>query len=323
MTGTDPMSDSGLRMLVPSMTTRPEQDRCPGVLRPFSAGDGALVRLRLPGGLVQSHVLLQLSYTASIFGSSVLQLTSRGNLQLRGLPDPLPQEFITRVVELGLLPSSTHERVRNIVASPFDPTLQVLSAQLDRALCAEPLLAALPGRFLFVFADAQGHGLAERYDVAYQAMAPDFGWLWVAGYRRPVSADDAVTAMLGVARYFLHNRTSSRCWQTRELPVSSDIFANMMKSTEPIVILPEPGPVAGQVVVGVPLGLLQQRQTEALAATTAEVVVTPWRSVVLPESATLKELIAVGLLTVAESAHVSVHRTARGLESIPRRSPVR
>ena len=60
-----------------------------------------------------------LSRIAQQFGSGDLQLTSRASMQLRGLPDPVPDSLIRAVREAGFLPSDTHERVRNIVASPL------------------------------------------------------------------------------------------------------------------------------------------------------------------------------------------------------------
>src|SRR4051812_17483831 len=94
-------------------------DRCPGVLRPHVAQDGAVVRIRIPGGQTTGSALGLLSRIARDFGSGDLQLTSRASVQLRGLPNPVPSALIAAVREAGFLPSDTHERVRNIVASPF------------------------------------------------------------------------------------------------------------------------------------------------------------------------------------------------------------
>ena len=96
-----------------------DADRCPGVLRPHLAQDGAVVRIRFPGGQTTGAALGRLSGIAQQFGSGDLQLTSRASVQLRGLPDPVPAALIAAVREAGFLPSETHERVRNIIASPL------------------------------------------------------------------------------------------------------------------------------------------------------------------------------------------------------------
>jgi precorrin-3B synthase len=57
-----------------------------------------------------------------------------------------------------------------------------------------------------------------------------------------------------------------------------------------------PGPVGADLVVGIPLGMLRAAQVAALAALTDEVVLTPWRSLVIPNAALLAPLLrAVGL----------------------------
>ena len=80
-----------------AVPVRDVDDRCPGVLRPFAAADGAIVRLRVPGGRVSSHDLVTVCDLAERFGQPFVQLTSRGNLQLRGLDEPLPGAFVDAV----------------------------------------------------------------------------------------------------------------------------------------------------------------------------------------------------------------------------------
>ena len=58
-----------------------------------------------------------LADAATRFGSPAMELTSRGNIQIRGITDT--QAVADAVAAAGLLPSPTHERVRNIVASPL------------------------------------------------------------------------------------------------------------------------------------------------------------------------------------------------------------
>lgn len=89
-------------------------DRCPGVLRPWPADDGLLVRLPV-GALAR---LLDIS---ARFADGRIHLTRRANLQLRGLPGNdghLDPAVIGATESTGLLPSRTHELVRNILVSP-------------------------------------------------------------------------------------------------------------------------------------------------------------------------------------------------------------
>ena len=68
------------------MTDRTRGDLCPGVFRPWPADDGALVRLRVPGGHFTRTTLLALLDVAESYGDGRVHLTKRANLQLRALP---------------------------------------------------------------------------------------------------------------------------------------------------------------------------------------------------------------------------------------------
>ena len=120
-------------------------DSCPGVLRPHLAADGVLARLRVPGGVLSSAALQGLRSVAADLGDGGLGLTSRGNLQIRGIAPDRIEVLEERLGGLGLLPHPTHERVRNIIASPLSgrgphsvEDVDPLVTELDTALCARP-----------------------------------------------------------------------------------------------------------------------------------------------------------------------------------------
>src|SRR6476661_3620598 len=129
------------------------RDACPGALQLHQAADGALARVRLPGGVISATQLEALAHAATEFGSPAMELTSRGSIQLRAITDTAA--VAESVAAAGLLPSQTHERVRNIVASPLSgriggvADIRGLVTELDGAIQSEPALAELPGRFLF------------------------------------------------------------------------------------------------------------------------------------------------------------------------------
>src|SRR4051812_21267554 len=62
-------------------------DACPGALRLHAADDGFLARIRVPGGVLDVDQARALGDVARRLGDGALHLTSRGNVQLRGLRD--------------------------------------------------------------------------------------------------------------------------------------------------------------------------------------------------------------------------------------------
>lgn len=142
---------------------RDRGDACPGALRLHSADDGRLARLRLPAGRLTARQVEVLAVAAETLGDGRISITSRGNAELRGLADDCGARLAELLAGAGLLPSPTHERVRNIVASPAAgldglgaADVQLWARELDALLCATPWAAALSGRFLFVLDDGRG-----------------------------------------------------------------------------------------------------------------------------------------------------------------------
>lgn len=285
-----------------------DPDRCPGVLRPHLAADGAMVRIRVPGGQTTGTALSQLSRIAQRFGSADLQLTSRASLQLRGLADPLPGSAIRAVQQAGFLPSETHERVRNVVASPLtgisggNADVRPLVASLDSGLCAEPELAALPSRFLFAFDDGRGDVSGMSFDLGYRAVDHDHGWLLVGGgdLGIPVLAGDAVAMLLGLAHQFLAaSQRSGGVWHVCDLPSWAMSLSGVRVITLSHTTTGTPlGAIAGVASVQVPLALLTPAQAATVEASApGPVVITPSRGLVLPGAARyLPELVAAGMV---------------------------
>lgn len=291
-------------------------DRCPGLLRPHAAEDGLLVRIRLPGGQTSATTLLELSSIATDVGSGSLQLTSRGNLQLRGLDETRWTELLARVAAAGLLPSATHERVRNVVASPMTgltpqrADLRSMVVDLDAALCGAPELADLPGRFLFGLDDGSGDVASLQFDLAYLATAPDAGLVLIGDRHHGIAtpAEAAVEIMIELAHAFVRVRqgVSPWAWRISELDRPDALDARISSVSVPAAAGPVPfGAVLGAASVGVPLALLTPRQVAAIdrAAGGGAVVVTPWRGIVVPDAAgSLDELSHAGLITDDDSA---------------------
>ncbi|MFC7493998.1 MULTISPECIES: nitrite reductase [unclassified Nocardioides] len=265
-----------------SSTTRTRRDRCPGVLRPWPAADGNLVRLRLPGGRLPAAGLRALGEVATTYGDGHVRLTHRANLQVRGLP-PVTDGIVAAFEATGLLPSRTHELARNVMASPQTglaggrADLRPVVAELDRLLCATPALAALPGRFLFVLDDGRGDLLDRTADLGLVALDSSAAQLRVAdAWSEVVDLTDAPTRLVELATAFLAARTSE--WHAAELPAQLAPTA----PADPRVPAPSPPLPYGAVPGGEHVPAVDGVIAPDLAARGGDLVVTPWRGVLVP-----------------------------------------
>jgi len=299
----------------PARAERPRADRCPGALVLHEAADGGLARIRLPGGLIDGRALAALAALAASFGErGAVELTSRGNLQVRGVPADRRADLADEAARLGLLPSATHERVRNIVASPLagltgpghgspagsapsssalaglvpagsvlagsvpvgsvpagsvpadgastdgaaaSPTgapLDDLVHALDEALCADPDLALLSGRFLFGLDDATGDIAGLSPDAWAVPATGDRWWVGPAGVE--VDRAAVVPELLTAARAFLRaaavadadlaagRRAGRSTWRIRDLPDGGAALAAFLSAGRPVVPRPAARPSA-------------------------------------------------------------------------------
>lgn len=208
--------------------TRARVDACPGALQTHPAADGGLARVRVPGGMLSAGQLEVLGRAARELGDAHLELTSRGNLQLRALPAGAEVELGQRLAGAGLLPSPTHERVRNVLASCLSGRaagghldVRPWVSALDAGLCADPSLAELPGRFLATVDDGRGDVAGLGGDVGLLALSPAEVALTLGGADSGLRAGpgDAVPLALAATRAFLAERDAqgSAAWRLTEL----------------------------------------------------------------------------------------------------------
>ncbi|MFC7527406.1 precorrin-3B synthase [Actinoplanes sp. GCM10030250] len=309
-----------------------DTDACPGALRLHAAADGLLARVRLPGGMLTGGRLRALRALAEEFGDGHLELTSRANLQIRALQARDAETLATRLRDAGLLPSTTHDSVRNIASPPLaGQPLRELVSDLDRAIISDPALSRLPGKFLF----AIGH-VPLASDVA-AVPAGDLFAIRFAGHDTGlrVPAERVVTVMTATAHAFLAERAAQRgdgpaAWRLRELTggparvsrrvaEALSLTATGVETAAPVEPV-ETGDLLGVVeqpdglrAVGalVPLGRLSPVPMKVLELAD-RLLITPWRGVIvadLPEDAAAgwtDRLIAAGLPVAADSRWVGV-----------------
>jgi precorrin-3B synthase len=172
---------------------------CPGVFDPMPTGDGLLVRVKPPLGMVPAGAAVVLAEAAQRHGNGTLELTRRGNLQARGLSAAGVAPFAAAMIGCGqALADAGAERRRCVMVSPLigdDPSLAPETAPIaeaiERALIAEPRFAALPAKFCIA---VDGGGVLPLRSVGADvvARARDGGFVVVAASGEVAFARDAV-----------------------------------------------------------------------------------------------------------------------------------
>ncbi|CAM3082075.1 precorrin-3B synthase [Streptomyces albus] len=221
---------------------RVRDDACPGALRLHQADDGALARIRVPGGILDAGQAAALAEAADRLGDGELHLTSRGNIQLRGLAAESGRELAALLTDAGLLPSRAHERVRNIVASPLSGLdgaghrdIRPWLTRLDKLLCESEEAQGLSGRFLFALDDGRGDVAALGADVTLLAVRDGGALLLLDGATQALRIDGtdedrAPAAALTAALTFLRvaREDGVRAWRVRELPDGADALLHRL-----------------------------------------------------------------------------------------------
>ena len=281
--------------------SRTRRDLCPGVLRPWPADDGALVRVRLVGGEISRSALRKLGRVAETHGDGNLHLTSRANLQLRGFPSAdgrLAPAALAALESTGLVPHPTHDLVRNVMVSPLTglhggrADLRPTARAFDDLLCSDQRLAELPGKFLVVLDDGRGDLVDHPLDLGAVAVDDQRAQLR-AGQRRwgdVVPIDEVPHRLIELAHAFLDTRGEgpSAAWHVDELdePGLDKLGLGGVRDPRTEVAsspLPYGGFGAG-IHVEVADGVLTPKTLKVVLdiALTEQMILTPWRGLVLP-----------------------------------------
>ncbi|MFW0790683.1 precorrin-3B synthase [Gordonia sp. CPCC 205333] len=275
-------------------------DRCPGVFTTFSAADGQLARIRLPGGALRADQLETLAQAAADHADGFLELTGRGNIQLRAIADV---DAVAGLISAsGLTTDAATDRHRNIVASPLSgrvggvADIRTTVAALDAALSSGAAPEMLSRRFWFGVDDGRADVIAQRPDVTLFATDSErFDVLLGARTVGSTVAASAVDVLVGAAEYFA--AAAPEAWRVSDVDarlraaIGSHLAATLDPPShsdpiQPAVRTPLVGWFPQQdsrVLLGatMPLGRLPARTAQFLAAINAPLIVTPHREILI------------------------------------------
>jgi len=179
---------------------------CPALFRIVPARDGGLCRVRIPLGQLGGAQSRALAGAASRFGSGVIEVTNRANLQIRGIAPGGAAGIAETLVAADLGPARPGaDDIRNVMVNPtagIDPAQSLDTRPLARSLLdhvqSSESCRALSPKFCFLIDGGE--------DVAVVDHPHDFWLSSLDGERMavgfagcpPVAADD--TAAAGTVR---------------------------------------------------------------------------------------------------------------------------
>ncbi|CAM0557770.1 hypothetical protein EHLJMEHL_02863 [Vreelandella titanicae] len=266
---------------------------CPGAWRPMATGDGLLVRVRPPLGQLSREQTLALCDAAETFGSGLIELTSRANLQLRGVTDESWPLLMAFLVEHQLVSDDPDaERQPQLMLVPAwqvgDDTHTI--ASLLQARGSE--LATMPGKVGIaidagnapVLGDSAADFRIERSTEGGLMVRPD-------GYAQGTAVNNteaAVEQLIRLTHWFVNSggRDAGRMRRhTAPLPDWAPTDTAPASPGEKLAL----GKHREGMVVGLPFGRVAvETLREAVSQTSARVVqVTSWRRLLLQDCDTL------------------------------------
>lgn len=254
---------------------------CPGALRPMLSGDGWVVRVRPYGGRLRRAQADGLATLAAAHGNGTFDLSSRGNIQMRGVREASHPPLIEGLRRMSLVDADASiEGRRNILVMPFWQTgdeTEFLAAELAKAL-AQPDAPALPGKFGFAIDTGPKPVLqAASADIRLERDA-DGGLILVAegeAKAKPVTLSNAVTEAIALAHWFIvicgtQTRMASLRANGTTLPPGFE--TPRQKQT----YVPKPGHTPLGAMVALAFGQLSA-ETLATLAKHGGLRMTPWR----------------------------------------------
>jgi precorrin-3B synthase len=258
---------------------------CPDAYRLMQSGDGWIARIKPPFGSLTATQALVISDLAEEFGNGIIDLTSRANVQLRGIEEQRHAALINHLIRADLLDLDPRIEARRSILVQPDWTPHDLTYRLTETLLARLTdLPDLPVKFGFAMDTGQkpllraasadiriergSAGLIVRADGAAEGAA--------------ASEADAIDTVVSLAHWFAdtggteHKRRMAAHLERVALP---DDF----RGTPPARRSPPaaPGVVPGGRIVGVPFGAMRANDLRRLGQKAARLHLLPDRLIFL------------------------------------------
>ncbi|WP_201860899.1 precorrin-3B synthase [Microvirga soli] len=232
---------------------------CPGVRRPMMTGDGLLVRLHPFAGRVSADQARLIAQAARDYGNGHLDITARGNLQIRGVREDTYPALLALLERGGLAEPEGNGPNRLTVLSPaagLDPLERCDVLALAQAIeNAAGAIQDLPAKF-FVTIDggaampldtlgADLHLLAMGEDTIAFAISSSNGPRWIGTSTLCRTPEAVHTVLSGFAELRRRSVAEARRLRDLEPDLVRELAARAALSTAVEPTLRSAGPRAG------------------------------------------------------------------------------
>ena len=259
---------------------------CPGALRPMESGDGWLVRIRPPMGELTPDQAQGVAKAALAHGNGVIDLSSRANLQLRGVREGAHAALIDDLRALGLVDADeVAEAARNIVITPFRDEMGYTEQLVHALTVALAGLRGLPGKFGFAV-DTGAHPVlgGVSADIRLESGADGGLILRPDGHAlgRPVTPENAVSETVLMAHWFLaQGGVQDGRGRMAALIARGVIPHSCTEAPAAPLPAPMPGLCADGALVALTFGQMRAETLAVLAACDHILRLTPWRMILM------------------------------------------
>ena len=288
---------------------------CPGALRPMLSGDGVLMRVRPMLGEVSAEAMLGLCHLARRHGNGLIDLTSRANLQLRGVPEGDVSALTDGLRGLGLLDADPEiESRRNIVIEAgWRP------GDLSHSLASELMgllgdLPKLPGKFgIAIDTGATASLNMISADIAFE-LAEDGGLLLRAdgaSLGRRLHRSEAMDALREMLDWFLASGGLNAGRMGRHLRHAKLPQEWLETAPRAFAAAPHPGRLGADLILGAAFGGLEAASLAQLVEATGARALRPmpgrlFRLIGVSQDAT-ETARGAGFVTTADDPALAVH----------------
>ena len=267
---------------------------CPTTLVPMQSGDGLIVRVKPPYGRLTAAQAQGVADISARYGNGFIDITSRANLQIRGVSEPSLPSVITQLTALDLASADAARDRLSLIVAPFTEP-HMLGWQCAQKLYeAASSLPEVPAKFGFAI-DTGTRRYLENASADVRLETDEAGALLIrcdgqqTGFK--TSLDTLISDINTLLRWYLDQQEEGqrlpRMAKLSAICPVPEAFTGIMPRHSCVEIGVAAGleTAADKAVIAVPFGQCDADSLALLGQQTTEIVVTINRCLIVDAKA--------------------------------------